>query len=93
MRRLPQLQFGVVHERQRAIDELHGDQPAPAGARGWRRQRHEPAGHRRQRLVGEHDRPVFVTDRERAERVFADGQLERCGQVVNRDEFLVVDEH
>ena len=92
VRRLAKVELRVINQRQRPIDELHRHEPASAGARSGRRQRHEPARHRRQRLVGEHDRLVFVSDRERAERVFAHGQLERGGQIVDRDEFLIVDE-
>ena len=78
-RRLPEVEARVVDERERAADELDRHEPAAARSRRRRGQRDEPARHRGQRLIRrQDDRFPFVGNRDRAERFFADGQLERA---------------
>src|SRR5204863_1094919 len=88
---LPELEPRVVDQPERAAREFHWHQPAAAGAsRRGRRQRHQPAGNRGERLIRrENDRLSLVRHGE-AERVLADGQLERRREIVECDELLAV---
>src|SRR5262249_45739703 len=89
---LPKIETRVVDQAQRACDEFARHQPPPAAARRRRRQRDEPARHRRKRLVGREDnRFPFVGNGDRAERIFADGELKGRREIVERDELLIRD--
>src|SRR2546427_2023844 len=101
MRRLAEIEPRVVDERERAADELDRHQPvvapsprlAPSIVEGSGRQRDEPAGKRRERLIRrQDDRFSFVRNGDRAERVLTDRQLKDRGQLIQRHEFLGADE-
>jgi hypothetical protein len=81
--------------RERPGEELERDEPAPAVADDGRGERHEPAGHRGNRLVGrEHDALAFVRHRQAArQRVFPERQLEHRRKLVEREHLAVAGGH
>ena len=80
----------VVDRRERAADELHGNQPSVVPPRERRGQRHESAGRGHQRLIGrQHDRLVLVCRGDGARRrVFAHLELEQTREIVEPDHLM-----
>ena len=94
-RRFAELERNVRDERERAADELDRHVPARANLDRRRRQRHQAAADRGERLVlRQDDRLALVGDRDRAgDGVFAHGQAEQRREVVERDELGVAAHH
>ena len=89
VRRLAQLEPGVVDGSEGAADEFYRHEPPPSVARQRRRQRDQPARHGRERLVRrEDDGPSFVRHRDGAERLL-DRETEGRREIVERHEFLI----